>query len=110
MAATNSIYCILWDIFNDWSISPIRLRTILAYRKHKWFYYAAVVEDILLRFLWLGYVIFPHDYQVQHSSIISFVIALLEVLRRGIWVCRLFSPLVADTAGQVTTLTTLLFR
>jgi xenotropic and polytropic retrovirus receptor 1 len=110
MAATNSIYCILWDIFNDWSISPIRLRTILAYRKHKWFYYAAVVEDIVLRFLWLGYVIFPRDYQVQHSSIISFVIAILEVLRRGVWVCRLFSPLIADTAGQVTTLTTLLFR
>ena len=85
-ASINSIYCILWDIFNDWSLSPRALRRTLVYRKHKWWYYAAMVEDTLLRFLWLGYVVFPHDTQAQHSSIISFMIAILEIGRRGIWV------------------------
>ena len=86
MASINSTYCIYWDIVNDWSLSPQTLRNTLAYRKHKWVYYSAMAEDVVLRFLWLGYVIFPHDLQIQHSSLISFMIALLEVVRRGIWV------------------------
>lgn len=86
MASINSIYCIYWDIVNDWSLSPPNLRPTLAYRKHQWIYYAAMFEDAVLRFLWLGYVIFPDYLQLQHSSLISFMIALLEVCRRGIWV------------------------
>ena len=85
-ASINSIYCIYWDIVNDWSLSPTALRPTLAYRKHRWIYYAAILEDMVLRFVWVGYVIFPRDYQVQHSSLISFFIAMLEVCRRGIWV------------------------
>lgn len=91
-ALINSIYCSLWDVFNDWSFpmdphtKPPLLRPVLAYRKHVWWYYGAIVLDPILRFLWIGYVVFPHDYQVQHSSVISFMIALLEVCRRGIWV------------------------
>jgi hypothetical protein len=86
MASINSIYCIYWDIVNDWSLSPTALRPTLAYRKHRWIYYAAMIEDMIFRFVWVGYVIFPRDYQVQHSSLISFMIAMLEIVRRGIWV------------------------
>ena len=90
VASINSVYCLMWDIFNDWSLSPISLRPTLALRKHKWWYYAAIVEDAILRFVWIGYVIFPRDYQVQHSSMISFFIAFLEVCRRGVWVSLMF--------------------
>lgn len=92
MASINSIYCIYWDIVNDWSLSPTALRPTLAYRKHRWWYYAAMMEDMVLRFVWVGYVIFPRDYQVQHSSLISFMIAMLEIFRRGVWVSSRFSP------------------
>ena len=84
MASINSIYCIYWDIIHDWSLSPKELRQELAYQGCQWFHYVGIMEDILLRFLWVVYVIFPRDY--QHSSLLSFMIAVLEVGRRGIWV------------------------
>lgn len=39
--------------------------------------------DPILRFNWIFYVILP--YQLQHSAVLSFCIALSEVCRRGIW-------------------------
>lgn len=100
-ASLNSLYCIFWDIANDWSLSLPGLRPTLAFRKHQWWYYVASVEDAVLRFLWLGYVIFPHSYQNQHSSLISFMIAFLEVCRRGVWV-RLPLSASSDTTTLLT--------
>ena len=39
--------------------------------------------DALIRFNWVFYVIFANDD--QHSSLVSFFVALTEVFRRGVW-------------------------
>ncbi|KAK3640493.1 Xenotropic and polytropic retrovirus receptor 1 [Elasticomyces elasticus] len=90
-ASVNSIYCIFWDLEYDWSM-PLNprakpyplLRSTLAYRKRIWWYYAAIIIDPILRCNWIFYIIFRGD--IQHSSIVSFLIAFSEVIRRGIWV------------------------
>jgi len=89
-AGVNSLYCSVWDIMMDWSMplnpasNPPLLRNVLAYKKHKWMYYLAMVLDPILRFNWIFYVIYRHE--TQHSSLISFLIALSEIFRRGLWV------------------------
>ena len=44
---------------------PPLLRDQLAYRRHKWWYYAAMAIDPILRFNWIFYVI----YAVRRSAI-----------------------------------------
>ncbi|EME81897.1 uncharacterized protein MYCFIDRAFT_203845 [Pseudocercospora fijiensis CIRAD86] len=88
MATVNGIYCSIWDIFMDWSLGDLYapkkfLRPTLAYRKKAWIYYAAMVIDPILRFNWIFYAIYTSD--VQHSSIVSFLVGFTEVLRRGMW-------------------------
>ena len=39
--------------------------------------------DPLLRFNWIPYVLLPGE--LQHSAILSFIVALSEIVRRGIW-------------------------
>lgn len=58
------------------------LRDITAL-KSKWIYYVIMVVDPLLRFNWIFYAIFTHD--TQHSTIVSFFVAMAEVIRRGLW-------------------------
>jgi hypothetical protein len=58
------------------------LRENLAF-KQIWMYYLAMVIDPILRFNWILYAIYGND--VQHSAILSFMVALSEVLRRGMW-------------------------
>ncbi|KAK0857885.1 Xenotropic and polytropic retrovirus receptor 1 [Friedmanniomyces endolithicus] len=90
-ATLNSVYCSFWDLEYDWSmpLNPYSkpyplLRSTLAYRKTVWWYYVAIFLDPVLRFNWIFYIIYRMD--VQHSSIVSFLIGLSEVIRRGIWV------------------------
>jgi len=69
----------------DWSLGdPTNkfLRSTLGY-KRKWMYYAAIVIDPILRFNWIFYAIFP--IELQHSAVLSFLIAFSEVCRRGMW-------------------------
>lgn len=83
----NSFYCIVWDIIMDWSLGnpsakyPF-LRDNMLF-DHVWWYYTAMVIDPILRFNWIFYPIFTGD--VQHSTIVSFLVATSEVLRRGMW-------------------------
>lgn len=58
------------------------LRDILAL-KTRWVYYVIMVVDCLLRFSWIFYAIFTHNR--QHSTLVSFLVALAEAFRRGIW-------------------------
>lgn len=58
------------------------LRDILAL-KRRWVYYAAMAADPILRFAWIFYAIFTFD--LQHSTIVSFLVAFAEVNRRGFW-------------------------
>lgn len=58
------------------------LRDILAL-KNKWPYYTIMTIDVIFRFSWIFYAIFTHD--TQHSTLVSFLVALAEILRRGLW-------------------------
>lgn len=58
------------------------LRDVTALRS-KWIYYGVMILDPILRFAWIFYAIFTHN--TQHSTIVSFLVALAEVSRRGIW-------------------------
>ncbi len=86
-ATVNALYCSTWDIAMDWSLgNPYAanryLRDTLGYRR-VWIYYAAMFLDPFLRFTWIFYSIFGHE--TQHSTLVSFIIALAEVGRRGMW-------------------------
>jgi hypothetical protein len=58
------------------------LRDILAL-KRRWPYYAVMVADPIIRFAWIFYAIFTHNR--QHSTLVSFLVGLAEVIRRGVW-------------------------
>lgn len=77
----------IWDLFMDFSLLQPQsrhwlLRDITALKK-RWPYYFIMVTDPILRFAWIFYAIFTHD--TQHSTIVSFLVALAEVSRRGMW-------------------------
>ncbi|KAI8964913.1 EXS-domain-containing protein [Daldinia sp. FL1419] len=83
----NGIYTSIWDLFMDFSFfQPDTrhrfLRDILGL-KRRWLYYVIMVIDPILRFSWIFYAIFTHNK--QHSTIVSFLVGLAEVTRRGMW-------------------------
>ncbi|CDK25005.1 unnamed protein product [Kuraishia capsulata CBS 1993] len=87
-ASINSIYSAIWDIFMDWSLMQagskhIFLRDDLIF-KSPWYYYIAMVVDVILRFQWIFYALFTR--QIQQSAVTSFGIAIAELLRRFIWI------------------------
>ncbi|KAK3308774.1 EXS family-domain-containing protein [Chaetomium strumarium] len=87
LATINAVYCSIWDLFMDFSVLQGNarhrlLRDITALRP-VWIYYLIMVIDPILRFSWIFYAIFTHD--AQHSTIVSFMVSLAEVVRRGLW-------------------------
>lgn len=58
------------------------LRKTLGY-KQVWIYYVALVLDPILRFNWILFAIYKND--IQHTALLSFILAFTEVLRRGMW-------------------------
>ncbi|KAK9457487.1 EXS family-domain-containing protein [Dipodascopsis uninucleata] len=87
-ASCNALYSSFWDIFMDWSLFQTGskhkfLRNELGFRRPV-FYYVAMVVDPILRFNWIFYIIF--EKQVEQSAVVSFFIALTEIIRRFIWV------------------------
>lgn len=71
----------------DWSLlqpdaKKRFLRDVRAFKNPNW-YYLAMIIDPILRFNWIFYAIYTHD--LQHSTICSFLVALSEVTRRGMW-------------------------
>ncbi|KAK2795150.1 hypothetical protein FQN52_006076 [Onygenales sp. PD_12] len=86
-ACINAIYTSTWDLAMDWSLgNPYAkhpfLRDSLGFRR-RWVYYIAMVIDPILRFNWVFYAAFTHDF--QHSAILSFMVSFSEVCRRGMW-------------------------
>ncbi|OMP85621.1 Protein SYG1-like protein, partial [Diplodia seriata] len=86
-ATVNAVYCSIWDLVMDWSLmNPYAkkpfLRDNLGYKNVYW-YYVAIVLDPILRFNWIFYAIYGDDY--QHSAILSFMVSLSEIFRRGMW-------------------------
>jgi hypothetical protein len=59
------------------------LRDILAFQNH-WVYYGAIVIDPILRLSWISVVVLT--YNIQHNGLLSFVVACVEIVRRGIWI------------------------
>lgn len=87
-ASFNSIYSSIWDIVMDWSLFQFDskfflLRDEITF-KNPMIYYLAMIIDVILRFQWVFYVLFPK--QIQQSAITSFCVAIAEVLRRFIWI------------------------
>ncbi|CZT11722.1 related to SYG1 protein [Rhynchosporium graminicola] len=87
-ATINAIYCSIWDLLMDWSLlqphaSKRFLREVRGY-KNPYYYYAAMIIDPIFRFNWIFYAIYTHN--LQHSTIVSFLVAFSEVTRRGVWV------------------------
>lgn len=58
------------------------LRDILAFEK-KSVYYAIMVADPAMRMTWILYIVFSHD--IQHSGAVSYIIAVVEIFRRALW-------------------------
>lgn len=72
----NSSYSLYWDVYKDWDLQPLSLRSRLFFKPS--IYYAAVLVDAVLRFTW--------GYQLVYDSETNlFVIELLEILRRWMW-------------------------
>lgn len=72
----------------DWSLlqphaNKKLLRDVRGY-KNPYYYYAAIILDPILRFNWIFYAIYTSD--LQHSTIVAFLVGLSECTRRGIWV------------------------
>jgi hypothetical protein len=91
-----------WDMCIDFQLgqrqAPSYLREILAFNS-LWWYKSAIIINPILRMTWIFFVIF--DPNIQHSNIVSFVVALVEVFRRGLWVVfRVESEHCANIARQ----------
>jgi len=71
-----------WSLLQSGAKKPL-LRDIRGYKNPN-YYYAAMIIDVILRFNWIFYAIFIGN--VQHSTLVSYLVALSEVTRRGIWV------------------------
>jgi hypothetical protein len=71
----------------DWSLLQPHanrkyLREVRGFKNPYW-YYLAMCIDPILRFNWIFYSIYTHD--LQHSTLVSFLVGLSEVTRRGMW-------------------------
>jgi xenotropic and polytropic retrovirus receptor 1 len=78
----------IWDILMDWSLlqpnaSKRFLRDVRGYKNPN-YYYAVMILDPILRFNWIFYAMFIRD--LQHSTIVAFLVAFSEATRRGLWV------------------------
>lgn len=84
-ALINGVYSGAWDILMDFSLTPRfqrKLRAVLVFPA--WWYWILMFFDFALRQNWILYVaVWRHKDQ---SAYISFIVALLEITRRVVWV------------------------
>ncbi|PVD21893.1 hypothetical protein C0Q70_17696 [Pomacea canaliculata] len=85
----SSCYTYTWDIKMDWGLFDknagenrfLREETVYAFKAY---YYFAIVEDVILRFIWVLTVTLA-DGHFLHAEILATILALLEVFRRFVW-------------------------
>lgn len=87
-ALLNSLYASSWDTFVDWSLMQPQsknflLRDTLLFERRS-IYYCAIVANCIMRFQWILYVFFGS--QIQQSALVAYYIAVVEVIRRFMWV------------------------
>ncbi|KAF5279086.1 hypothetical protein FQA39_LY05764 [Lamprigera yunnana] len=85
----NSCYAYTWDIKMDWGLFDKAagenklLREEIVYSS-TFFYYFAIVEDFVLRFIW-ALSLYLTEMQYVSSDLLTSVLAPLEVFRRFVW-------------------------
>ncbi|XP_011299289.1 xenotropic and polytropic retrovirus receptor 1 homolog [Fopius arisanus] len=85
----NSIYSYTWDIKMDWGLLDSNagenkfLREEVVYSSAG-FYYFAIIEDFLLRFIWIASFVLV-DYGYISGDLMTSIVAPLEVFRRFVW-------------------------
>ncbi|XP_015124849.1 xenotropic and polytropic retrovirus receptor 1 homolog [Diachasma alloeum] len=85
----NSIYSYTWDIKMDWGLLDSNagenkfLREEVVYSSAG-FYYFAIIEDFLLRFIWIASFVLV-DYGYVGGDLMTSIVAPLEVFRRFVW-------------------------
>nr|XP_043634553.1 phosphate transporter PHO1 homolog 9-like [Erigeron canadensis] len=84
-----TLYNTYWDVVKDWGLlckdsrNPwLRDRLILP---NKSVYFVAMVLNVILRLAWMQTVLDFHEAPWLHRSMVIFVVACLEIIRRGIW-------------------------
>jgi len=91
----NSSYSFYWDITKDWDLTlfsadrdnpeyPFGLRQYRCFYNSS-IYYGAIIVDLILRFMWLSR-LSPRLDKVNNMESGIFVLMLLEVARRWMWI------------------------
>jgi hypothetical protein len=84
-------YKLIWDLKMDWGFFDKNagenqfLRDQIVYPS-KFYYYAAILENILFRYIWIINV-FMHfrTRSAEYADVIGFIFGLIEIFRRFIW-------------------------
>ncbi|CAF3753445.1 unnamed protein product, partial [Rotaria sp. Silwood1] len=86
-----SIYKLVWDLKMDYGFFHKNagenkyLREQIIYSS-KIYYYAAIIENILFRFIWIINIFIYFDTPAaEYADIIGFAFGIIEVIRRFIW-------------------------
>lgn len=86
-----SIYKLVWDLKMDYGFFDKNagenkyLRDQIIYSS-KAYYYAAIIENILFRFIWIVNVFIVFDTSAaEYADIFGFAFGIIEVIRRFIW-------------------------
>ncbi|CAF3751375.1 unnamed protein product [Adineta steineri] len=84
-------YKVIWDLKMDWGFFDKNagenkfLRDQIVYPS-KFYYYAAIIQNIIFRYIWLINVFMQFRTRfAEYSDIIGFIFGLIEVFRRFIW-------------------------
>lgn len=70
-----------WSLLNPYANWPF-VRDAVGF-KRRWVYYFAMLMDTILRFTWVSYIVY--ESEALHSVVLSFIIGVLEIIRRFIW-------------------------
>ncbi|CAF1137228.1 unnamed protein product [Rotaria sordida] len=86
-----STYKLIWDFKMDWGVLDKNagknkfLRDRIIYPS-KIYYYAAMIEDIVFRYIWtINIFLHFHTISAEYSDLIGFIFGLVEIFRRFIW-------------------------
>lgn len=86
----SSIYAYAWDLYMDWGLLRstekgkefIRPKFLLP----RWFYYYAMISNLILRFVWVLALFSPYmPLWVHNTQFIIAVLCLSEAFRRAQW-------------------------
>jgi hypothetical protein len=90
-AFISSTYKLVWDFKMDWGFFDKKagknkyLRDQIVYSS-KIYYYAAIIEDIICRYIWMiNIFVHFHTQSAEYADIFGFSFGLVEVFRRFLW-------------------------